>query len=186
MPNLTDREKRTIRFAGMLVALYLLLFYGFSGMGRLREQRSEYVQRLDDVRGLQERLLPYENRVLLLEKLKNRFQLDPPEISSASLVADANAAIQEAAQQSGIKFGPIRESPGRASSGERAVLHFEGGGSIESLLQLLHKIQSLGFPLAVDTLQIQRKGNKPGEVEISLNVVLYDFNLWKKERRREA
>ena len=96
-------------------------------------------------------------------------------------MADASAAIQKAATTGGIKLGPVRESPARASNKELASMQLEGIGPVAGVLGLLSRLESLGYPLVVDTVQITPQ-NQPGSVKLSLTIVILDFDQWKNEK----
>ena len=95
MPALTQREKRTVRLAGLAIAIYLVLFFGLRVWKHLEAGRAEYQQLQVDARRLKRDLQPYENRILLVQKLKENFRMNPRKLSRSSLVAEASAAIQK-------------------------------------------------------------------------------------------
>src|ERR1043165_8216724 len=128
MTSLTPREKRTVRLGAMALAIYLVAFIGWRGWKHLETRRSEYQELLREAQRHKRELQPYENRVLLAQKLKDTFHIEPQKLSKASLVADASSAIQKAAGSDGIKLGPIRESAARPSAKELASMQLEGGG----------------------------------------------------------
>lgn len=181
--QLTDRDKRTLRIAAVVIAVYLALFYGLGLVKKLELKRSAYQQLVRDATALEEEIRPYENRVLLLEKLRERFQIDFSQTNRSSLVGEASAAIQNAAKSSGIKLGPIRESPGSASSRELASMQLEGVGPVDAVIQLLWHVQTLGFPLMIDSVQVHPEPTKPGSVKLTLQLVLLNFEQWKEKRR---
>ena len=186
MPSLTERDKRTLRLAAMAIAIYLVLFFGWRGWARLEAKRHEYQRLVKEALRLKQELRPYENKVLLLEKLKETFRFDPPKLSKASVVAEASAAIQRAAQAGGIELGPIRESSARTAARELASMQIEGVGPVPATVSWLHRLETLGFPLILDSVQITPAAGKPGMVKMVLTVVILDFEQWKNEERRNA
>ena len=180
MPTLTTREKRTVRLAGAAIAVYLVLFFGLRGWKNLEARRSEYQQLQTDALRLKRELQPYENRVLLAQKLKETFRMDLQKLSKATLVAEASAAIQKAAGSGGVQLGPVRESPARASAKELASMQIEGTGAVPAVMTLLHRLETLGYPLVVDSVQISPDA-KPGMIKINLTIVILDFEQWKGE-----
>src|SRR5262249_28263796 len=118
MRQLSDHEKRTIRIAVIGLAIYLGVFFGVRGWRGLEGRRSEYQRLVQEAERLKQELRPYENKILLLDKLKETFRMDPSKLSKATLVAEASAAIQKAATGGGVQLGPIRESAARASAKE--------------------------------------------------------------------
>jgi hypothetical protein len=180
MSTLTDKEKRTLRIATVVIAIYLGLFFGWRGWRKLEARRSEYQQLVKDARRLKQELQPYENKTLRMEKLKSTFQIDPSKLSKASLVAEASAAIQKAAQSGGIQLGPIRESSARASAKELASMQLEGTGPIPAVMTLLHRLEVLGYPLILDSVQITPDSTKPGSVKVNLTILILDFEQWTK------
>ena len=186
MHSLTNHEKRTLRLAVAGVSLYLLLFFGGQGWKRLEAKRSEYQQLLTDAQRLKRELQPYENRVLLAQKLKETFHMDPRKLSKATLVAEASDAIQKAAGLGGIQVGPIRESPARSSAKELTSMQLEGVGPVPAVITLLHHLESIGFPLLLDSIQISPEAAKPGMVKVNLTIVILNFDQWKTEVKPHA
>ena len=78
-------------------------------------------------------------------------------------------------------MGQIREVPGRGGQGVAATLQLEGKGPLKSLMPLLHRFQTTGYPLIVDSLTISSDKRKPGEVQWSAEVILLDYQKWKKQ-----
>src|ERR1043166_1260006 len=180
MPALTPRDKRTIRIAGIGIVVYLALFCGWRGWKGLEATRAEYQQLLAQGKRLRAELQPYENKVLLTRKLKDSFHIDPQKLSKSSLVAEASAAIQKAAVSGGLQVGPIRESPARSSAKELATMQMEGAGPVPAVMAMLHRLETLGYPLVIDSIQINPDA-KPGMVKLMLTIVILNFEQWKNE-----
>ena len=180
MPNISERDKRTIRIAGIGIAIYLVLFLGISGWKRLEAKRAEYRDLVASGERLRREVQPYENRVLLAQKLKDTFKMDPQKLSRLTVVADASAAIQKAAQSGKVQLGPIRETPGRSSAKELASIQLEGVGPVPAIMGFLHQLGSLGYPLVVDAVQLTPE-TKPGSLKMNLTIVILDFEQWKKD-----
>jgi hypothetical protein len=186
MPALTDRDKRTLRLAAAGVTIYLFLFFGWRGWQALESKRDDYRQLVMSAERLKQELQPYEVKTLRLEKLKGTYHLDPDKLSKATLVAEASAAIQRAATSGGVQLGPVRESPARPSAKELASMQIEVMGPVPAMMSLLHKLQTLGFPLIVESVQISADPNKPGAAKLNLTIVILDYEQWKKEETRHA
>ena len=179
--SLSDRERRTIRLAGIGTAIYLLLFGGLQVWEYLNKKRSDYSSLLKEAEILKQRVQVYEDKILVLKKLMDEFRMDPAKLSRVSVVAEANAAIQKAAMAGGVQLGPIRESPGRPSSRELASMQIEAMGPVPALMGLVPRLQTLGYPLVLDAVQVNADARQPGMVKASLTVIILDFELWKKE-----
>src|SRR5258706_10417569 len=104
MRELNHREKRTILLATAGILIYLVLFFG-------EARRSEYRKMVKEAQDLKQVIQPYEDKVIVVKKLMENYHIDPTRLSKASVVAEASSAIQKAAANNGIQFGPIRESP---------------------------------------------------------------------------
>ena len=146
MRTLTDHERRTIRIGATALAIYLVLFLGLRVWKQLETRRSDYQKLVKDAQSLREEFRPYENRTLLVEKLRETFHIVPPKLSKATLVAEASAAIQKTAASGGVGLGPIRESAARPSAKELASMQLEGIGPVPALLTFLHRLETLGLP----------------------------------------
>jgi len=186
MRTLTDREKRTIRYAGIGLALYLGLFGGYQVVRSLEARRAEYRRLVQEARDLKSELKRYETKIAVVKKLMDSFQLDPAKLKKSEVVAEASAAIQKAAMGGGMQLGPIREAPARPSSGELATIQFEGNGPVPAVMGLLHRMESLGYPLVIDSAQISAEASRPGQVKLNLTIVILDFEQWKKEQPPHA
>jgi hypothetical protein len=186
MATLSPREKRTVRFAAIAIAIYLALFYGVAGLKGLESGRADYQELLREAAAMKLEVHRYENKLLLLEKLKQKSNIDFAGYSRASLAGQASDAIQKAAISSGVKLGPIRESPGSLAARELATMQLEGIGEVASVMKFLHQLDTLGYPLIVDSLQMEPDPKKPGTMKLLLRALLLDYDLWMKETSRNA
>ena len=180
MRPITEREKRTIRFAVFALAIYLMLFFGGRAWTKLEKQRSDYQRLVTEAQRLKRDLLPYETRVLMAQKLKQTYAMDPGKLSRSTVVGEASAAIQKAASAGKVQLGPMRESPARASNRELTSIQIEASGPVSAVMTLLHKLPTLGYPLIVDTVQLTPE-SKPGNIKLSLNIIILDAAQWLKE-----
>jgi hypothetical protein len=195
MRQLTTREQRTLRIGGTAILIYLLLFSGFQVARFFSQTRSQYVHLLAEAQSLKEQVRVYEDRTVVIKKLMEGFQMDPSRLSRTTVVAQASAAIQRAAMSGGVMVGSVRESPGQASRKELAIMQLEAMGPVPGLLRFLHQLDSVGFPILIDSLQIgsdaPRPGGPPGgppgsppglgPIKMSLVIVILDFDQWKKQ-----
>jgi hypothetical protein len=110
MLSLTDRDKRTVRFAAIGIAIYLALFGGFQVWKHFNKERSDFWKLVTESQNLRQKVLPYQDKVLVLKKMMDEFNLDPAKLKKETVVSDASAAIQNAAKSGGLQLGPIRES----------------------------------------------------------------------------
>lgn len=198
---MTDRDKKTIQIASIGIAIYLVAFFGFKMWKKGGTGRDDYQQLVRRAEKLQEEVRAQENKVLLFEKLTNLYQLDPAKIKKETLVADASAAIQSAAQQGGIQLGPLREAPARSSGRELTTIQIEGTGQSSAALAYLHRLRTLGYPLIIDSVQIappQAGGGgrgpggpggpppgmmppgRPGTVKINVSITILNYDQWKE------
>jgi hypothetical protein len=177
---MTARDQRTLRLGAIVIAVYLVIFFGARGWSSLEKRRAAYQEQLLGAQRLQQEIAAHENRVLLYQKLKTSLRLDPTTLARSTLVGDASAAIQKAAAGAGVALGPIRESSARSSARELASMQLEGIGAIPAVMGLFHRLETLGYPLIVDSVQITPDA-KPGQVKVSLTIVILDYEQWKKE-----
>lgn len=179
MRTLTPQEKRTIRLAAAGIAIYLILFCGFKLWRALERSRAEYQLLVKQAQELKSQIALYQTRTLVVDKLMKDFQMDPAKLTRASVVGQASAAIQQAAMAGGIQVGPIREATARSSTKELASVQIEGAGPIPAAMSLLHRLQSLGYPLIIDSVQLTPESIRPGQVKLNLTVIILDFDQWK-------
>ena len=179
--TMTDQEKKTIRNGIIVISIYLVLWFGVGRLKKLETLRSDYELLYKEAQNLQQEFEPYENKVQRIEKLRKTFQMDPNQLNRETLVGKVSAEIQQAAKMSGVKLGPIRESPGRSSARELGSMQFEGTGRGEAMIQLLQKLKNLGYPLIVNSVLILSDSKKPGQIKLTLEVIILDFDQWKKK-----
>jgi hypothetical protein len=178
MRTLNEREKRTVRYAGFGVAIYLVLFGGYKGWQAIQKQRDDYFSLIKQAQDLKAEVKRYDDRILLTKKMMEQFHMDPAKLKRATVVADASAAIQKAAQSSGIQLGPIRETSARPSSKEVATIQFEGSGQVQAAIGLLNRLETCGYPVIIDSVQITPEMSRPGQIKLSLTVMILDFEQW--------
>jgi hypothetical protein len=65
-------------------------------------------------------------------------------------------------------------------------MQLEGMGQPRSMISFLERLNTLGFPLLIDNVQISADPTKPGMVKLSLTIVILDYEQWKNEEVRRA
>jgi hypothetical protein len=186
MRTLTVREKRLLLYGGIGIGVYLLLFGGYKLGGALERRSAAYHQLVADARELKQELKAYDDRVLVVKRMMDHYQLDPAKLNRATVVGLASAQMQKVAAGSGIQVGPVRESPAKTSAREMATLQLEGSGPIPAVLGLLQRMETLGWPVIIDSVQITPDSMRPGQVKIILSAVVLDFDQWKTEGKPHA
>lgn len=177
MRALTDYEKRSLRRATFGIAIYLLLFCGFKMWQYLHHRRAEYVQLVADANALKLKVQTYQQRAEVVKKMMEDYHLDPAKLSRETIVAEASSAIQKAAAGSGVQVGPVRESASRGNGDELASMQIEGNGQVQAVTGFLNRMQTLGYPLIIDSVQITT-GPQPGMMKLSLSIVILNYENW--------
>jgi hypothetical protein len=183
MRPISDREKKLIRYSAIGLSIYLVLFFVAKP---LQQHRTEYLKVVKEAEALRARVQPFEARAEKLQGLMESFQFDPAQLKRNSLVGEASVAIQKAAIGSGIQVGTVRESPTRAVGKDLASLQFEGTGQVPAVMSLLKRIETLGFPMIVDSVQVTPEKRGPGMVKLSLTIVILDYEQFKTEEKPNA
>jgi hypothetical protein len=186
MRALTPREKRTIRIGLVALAVYLGGLYGLRGWRYLEARRDEYAQLCLAGEKLKGEILREKVKALRLQRLRESSRLDLAKLDVKTASGEALAAVQKAAQGLGIALTTLKETPGRSSARELAAFQAEGVGPTLAVAQFLDNLKTLGFPLVIDSLQLKTAGMQPGQVQLSLGVVLLDFTAWKKAEKGNA
>jgi hypothetical protein len=185
MRALTPQEKRTIRIGTVLIGVYLLFFCGFQMWKSLEKRRVEYQQLVSDAHDLRLKIQSYQDKAEVAKKLMEDFQLDPGKLTNETVVAQASSAIQKAASSTGIQVGAIHETATRPSADAVASLQFEGSGSVPAITGLLSRMQTLGFPVIIESVQLT-PDNRPGNLKVSLTITILDFKNWKAPEASHA
>jgi hypothetical protein len=173
MRPLTDRENRIVRFAVAGIVIYLALFYGCKFF---EKKRADYRQLVAEAQNLRQQIQPYQDKVLVVKKLMDEFHLDPVKLKKETVVSDASAAIQKAAKAGGLQLGPIRESPSHGSGKSLAAVQLESSGQVPAVLTFLASLNSIGFPVVVDSVQFTADNSRPGQVKMNLTIIILDFD----------
>ena len=87
MRELNPREKRTVRFGATALAIYLVLFFGFSVSKHLAHRRADYEQLQARAARLKDEVQLYQDRIEVVKKLMELSRLDPSKLSRTSVVA---------------------------------------------------------------------------------------------------
>jgi hypothetical protein len=181
MRTLTQREKRTVRLGAIALGIYLLVYCGVQVWNALAKRHTEYQQLLAETQNLRRKVALYQTKVQHIQKLMDGFHMDPAKLSRASVLAQASAAIQSAAQGGGVQIGPVRESPGRPSTKELGSIQLEAVGPAPALLKFIQQTHSLGYPVIIDSMQIGSEPTRPGPLKLNLTITVLDFDQWKQE-----
>jgi hypothetical protein len=156
------------------------------GWKHLEQRRAEYQRLVQQAQQLKLELLPYEKRSLMVQRLRESFQIKPALLSKATLVAEASAAIQKAASAGGVQLGPVRESSARTSGKELVSMQLEGAGPVPAVMSLVYRLQTLGIPIVLDSVQLNADPAKPGTVKLTATIVILDYEQWKNPEARHA
>ena len=186
MRTLSPSEKKTIRFAAIGIAAYLALFGALKIWQFFHHQRVAYLQLVEAARNLKLELKPYEDKAAVVKKLMENFQLDPAKLSRPTVMADASAALQKAASGGGLQVGTIRESAAPPASKALGTIQFEGSGQVPAAMALLQQLPYLGYPLVLDAVQISADPMRPGQLKLTLTILVLDFEQWKKSEAGHA
>jgi len=186
MRTLTDQEKRTIRFASVVLVAGLLLAGGLWSARRLQARRTAYQALLLEAQNVRDEIDRYQDKAQVAQKLIDTFHLDPMTLARTSLVAQASAAIQKASTEAGVAPGPIRESASRGASKEMASIQFEGSGPVAAVMALLYQLERAGCPLIIDSVRLTPDSRRPGSLKVNLTIVILDFEQWKSEGQPSA
>ena len=177
--QLTPKEKRTIRIAAVCLTIYLALFYGAGARNYFTTRRAAYDKLVQQARDLRDVIKPYQEKIATATNLMDRFRMDPAKLKRSSVMAEASAAIQEAAASEKVGVGSIRESPGRSSAKEAGSIQFEGSGPIAAVMEMLHNLDHIGFPVIIDTVLFTSDPRMPNGIKVHLTIVVLDFDDWK-------
>lgn len=184
MRTLNDREKRTIRYGTIGVAIYLALFGGVRVVKFLNHRRADYQQAVTETSLLKSGARSDTDKAALVKKMMDDFQIEPAALATNSVVAGASAAIQKAIMSSGLGLTSIRESPGRSSHREIATIQFQTAGPVVGIMALIHRLPLLGYPIVIDSVQITADPMQPGVVKLMATVFVLDYQQWINEWKK--
>jgi hypothetical protein len=184
MRSLSASEKKTMRIGIAVLGAYMLFFCGQQIWKLVGHQHSEYKALLAEADKLRAELKPYKGKVEDVRTLMEKFKMDPNHLSATSVVAEASAAILKTATGSGIQLGPIRETAARQSAKEISSIQLDCTGQVAALLGFLHRFESIGYPIIIDSVQLTSDPSKPGNLKMHMGLVILDFDQWKAEERK--
>ena len=186
MRTLSSSEKRTIRYAVIGLAIYLVAFGGFKLWSFFAHRRTDYLQMVAEARQSRSQTSLEADQAVKVKKLMEDFHLDPALLKTNTAVAEASAAIQKAAMAGRVNPGTIRESSGKPSDKSLATIQFEGSGPVAGVVSLLHRLPLLGYPLLIDSMQITADPARPDQVKLNLTIIVLDFEQWKNMEAHHA
>ena len=59
-------------------------------------------------------------------------------------------------------------------------MQMEGTGPVPAVMGLLSRLESVGFPLVIDAVQLT-PDMRPGQLKVNLTILILDFDQWTKE-----
>ena len=177
--ELTFQEKRTIRIAAICLSVYLALLYGPALRNSLSERRQAYQTLVQQARELRDVIEPYREKITTTSNLMTRFNMDPAKLKRSTVLAEASAAIQQAAASQKVGVGAIHETAGRPSAREAGSIQFEGNGPVPAVLALLYDLHHIGYPVIIDSAQFSSDPRMPNRIKVNLTIVVLDFDAWK-------
>jgi len=175
MRKLTAREKRTVKIGVSALLGYLALFYGFKGFQAAEAWRGRYEQAELACSAVERDILRERAKAQRLEKLRSVFRFEPDRQRPETVVGDVRVQLQKLSQQAGFALGSSKESPGRPDGKELAVLELEGLGPTLSAIRFLDAARTIGYPLVVDRMEWKTGGLPPGQVRLTLGVVVLRY-----------
>ena len=176
MRPLTQKEKRTVRLGAIVLGAYLVLFYGSRGVLFLEGVRSEAQDRFRAAELLKSEADLEETRHLRAEKLASELRIDLAGLKEDTVVGEASAAVQKAAQEQGLQLGPTKETRKRSTERELGTIQIDGQGGVTSAAQFISGLGTIGYPLVVDSISL-KAGQGPGQVTFSLTISVLNFNF---------
>jgi hypothetical protein len=177
--KMTSREQRVVRYASVGIAIYLALFGGFKLWKFFHARRAEYRGLVAQAEDLRRQMLPYREKAVLVKKMMDDFHLDPATLKRETVVSDASAAIQKAAKLGGLQLGSIRETPAHGAGLALASVQLESSGQVPATLNFLAGLNTIGFPVLVDSVQFTADPMRPGQVKLNLTLLILDFSQQK-------
>ncbi len=185
MRALSDREKTTIRLGAIVLGIYLVGFGGVKGWRHLEAQRAEYGELRLELARLDNDILRERTKAKKLDRLRERFRIDVGSLDSQTVVHQARDEIQALAKKNRVGLATAREVFGSAGAGELRKIQLGGTGPTLAVAGFVHALRELGVPLVVDQFHLDTQGAKPGQVRFSLDVVVLDFETWKRSREKK-
>jgi hypothetical protein len=179
MKRLSASELRTLRLGAAALGIYLLLFFGFKWLAAANAMRSEYQQLVRTATSMRAEVERYEVRAERLERLMTRLRIDPGTFGTNTVVGKASAALQQAAQAQGLQVGSIRETPSRSGEKELATIQLDAAGPAQAVVAFLARLDSLGVPMVVESVQCSGNPRGPGQLKLVLNLIILDHEQWK-------
>ncbi|MCD8533724.1 MAG: hypothetical protein LR011_02605 [Verrucomicrobia bacterium] len=172
---MTQSEKKLVQITAIGLSLYLVFFFGAGSLKKYENQLAEFHKKRKTIRELNVKLQPYGNRVMLLEKLRKEMNLEVRFLDIPDLGALSSEAIQRCARSHSVNIGSFRESA--ATTG--TSIRFEASGQGASIQKFLKGVTTSGYPIYIESLQVQTMDGKPGQLKMSINLLVLNFKSWK-------
>lgn len=152
----------------------------------LHHQRVEYAKLVDDARQWKLKIEKYKQRADVAKSMMDSYHLDPAKLSRETIVGEASSAIQKAAAGNGVQVGAVRETASRGNGDEIATMQVEASGQVAAVTGMLHRMQTLGYPLLIDSVQISSDAARPGMMKLTLTIVILNYENWKNPEATHA
>ena len=176
--TLTASEKRTLRLGGIALGIYLVLFAGLRGASYFGQRRAEYQRLSREATELKLKLDLYQARGERVQRYMETFKMDPARLTNAVIIAQAGAEIQRLGASGGLMISSIRETVNRGSEPEVGSLQVDGAGPAAAIVTFLHNVRGCGFPVVIDSVQINGEPTRPGPLKVNLSILILNFDRW--------
>ncbi|MFN0057973.1 MAG: hypothetical protein ACKVX7_05885 [Planctomycetota bacterium] len=183
MPQLSARERRTVRLGAIVLGAALALFLGDWVIGRLESVRAEYLAKQDTAGGdLVTRVDAQSQQLKRLGVLRAQRALDLVRLAqSDGLVSEVRDAIRRTAGAQNVALSSSKESERSASGRELSGILLEAEGKIAEICAFVHGVEQLPYPLVMDRFVLNSAGKEPGQVKLTMSISIWNYAAWKKQ-----
>jgi len=183
--DLTRRERRTVRIGAIVLVAYLGIFYGMKGWHWLEDRRDAHDELRIQAAEISAGILRERARARRMRELEIALGFDPRATGGEKIVQAARADLEKLAVAQKVQVGTLRELEGHSRQGESRRFQVSGTGLMIAVAGFVDGLRALGHPIVVDRLAIDTSGLAGGVVRFTLDLVLADFDEWKRTRRSD-
>ncbi len=161
--NLSDHEKRTIKRAGLALGIFLLIYGSMTTFRFIQERGSRYRELSEELASLDTDTLWI--KVKKLKEDREAWPIDSAKLEDPQLRLTLRETIEKTAEKHELSVA-TQERRGQ----KRPSFNVVGTAKLENLLNFVHALRGLGYPLVIQKYSATAEEWDPRRVKLSLTI----------------
>jgi general secretion pathway protein M len=175
--QLEDRERKLLLIFGAVVAFMFVLIIPTYATMSVGEQRGENERIYELIREIKDERVTLGRRKAETKRVESRYARNAPALASF---------LAQAADQVGVEIPETQDRstiPAGKTYKERSTKIRLRSVGLLALSNFLEKVDNGGYPISISRLNIKKRGTKPDEYDVEMEVSAFDREESKKKTK---